>query len=186
MKKKITTMPREQFCTRFLRKLQSFRRGDPSSPLSSKLDPPRTGANLLWNCEMAGPRLDAISSPRRDFWADQYEKAITGAEALALIARENDNPEFAQLMLRAREAVLVLQSRLPAAFPPAQERGRGGRYWALCSTPSGCWRVIWAERLYLMPPSQPCWMLLQKSWAGRLLPRMQCGWALPTPENGCL
>ena len=139
MKKKITTMPREQFCTRFLRKLQSFRRGDPIVALILK-EPSRREqcANLLWNCETAGPRLDAISSRRRDFWADQYEKAITGAEALALIARENDNPEFAQLMLRAREAVLVLQSRLPAAFPPAQERGRGGRDWGA---------VLYAQRM---------------------------------------
>ena len=163
MKKKITTMPREQFCTRFLRKLQSFRRGDPIVALILKAPSRRElCANLLWNCEMAGPRLDAISSRRRDFWADQYEKAITGAEALALIARENDNPEFAQLMLRAREAVLVLQSRLPAAFPPAQERGRSGRDWGA---------VLYAQRMLeghlggedvQMPPSQPCWTLLQK------------------------
>jgi hypothetical protein len=130
MKKKITTLPREQFCTRFLRKLQSFRTSDPTVALILK-EPYRRElcANLLWNCETAGPRLAGISSRRRDFWTAQYEKAIAGAEALALIARENDNPDFAELMLRARQVVLVLQRRLLAAFPPAQERGRGGRDW---------------------------------------------------------
>ena len=139
MKEKIAKLPREQFCTRFLRKLQSFRSSNPTVALILK-EPHRREqcANLLWNCETAGPRLAGISARRRDFWAAQYEKAIPGAEALALIARENDNPEFAELMLRAKQVVLVLQSRLPAAFPPAQERGRGGRDWGA---------VLYAQRM---------------------------------------
>jgi hypothetical protein len=133
MKKKSTLPPREQFCARFLRKLQSYSTTDPVIALILKTKIRRDQcAALFWNCVNDVPaRLAGISHRRHDFWAGQYETAIRGADAFALIAQENGNSEFAALMLRAKEAVLGLQRNLPVAFPPAQVRGRNGRDWGV-------------------------------------------------------
>ncbi len=143
MKKRTTAAvlpPREQFCTRFLNKLQSFASRDPTIKLILKTQTRRDQcAALFWNCVNDTPaRLTRIDAGIRDFWAAQYERAIPGADALALIARENGNAAFAELMLRAKLIVLGMQARLPVAFPPAQARGRRGRDWSA---------VLYAQRL---------------------------------------
>jgi hypothetical protein len=139
MKKKSTAPPREQFCTRFLNKLQSFS-SDSTIKLILKTQVRRDQcAALFWNCVNEVPaRLHRISGRRRDFWAAQYETAIRGADAFVLIANENNDSAFAQFMLRAKQYVLGLQGSLPAAFPPAQARGRSGRDWSI---------VLYAQRM---------------------------------------
>jgi hypothetical protein len=139
MKKKSPALPREQFNTRFLNKLQSFASTDPTIKLILKTQVRREQcAALLWNCETAAPRLAEISDRRHAFWAAEYETAIRGADAFVLIARESGSSEFAEVMLRAKQLVLGLQRGLPTAFPPAQARGRAGRDWGA---------VLYAQRM---------------------------------------
>jgi hypothetical protein len=140
MKKNPPALPREQFCVRFLNKLQSFASGDPTIKLILKTQTRRDQcAALFWNCVNDVPaRIAGISARRRDFWAAQYETAIRGADAFVLIARENGNPDFAEVMARAKQVVLGLQRNLPAAFPPGQVRGRAGRDWSA---------VLYAQRM---------------------------------------
>jgi hypothetical protein len=149
MKKKRSTtavLPFAAIRVRYLRKLQSFRASDPmiklilrKKNLEGEYEARDQCAALFWNCVNDVPaRLAGISARRRNFWAAQYATAIRGADALALIARENDNPAFAELMLGEKQAVLVLQQRLPAAIPAPQARGRAGRDWSA---------VLYAKRM---------------------------------------
>lgn len=136
---KVALPPREQFCTRFLNKLQSYQTADPTIRLILKTQIRREQcANLIWNCETAGPRLAEISERDRAFLAERYETGIRGADALARIALDNGNRAFAALMVRAKELVRGLQSSLPVAFPASQVRGRAGRDWSV---------VLYARRM---------------------------------------